>query len=491
MPLSPSIRIRDEGTDQGKVKIVDFVGSTLSASVSGSVATVTSSAGSGDVTGDDTSTTAQNIVAYNSTGGKNITELTGTQGDVLYHNGTIWAKLAAGTSGNFLKTNGAGANPAWAAASASATLDTIAAAAADQAGIANGDWNIRWNWAKVTNSEVAFEFGESSAATNGTSTSGVPNQVLLKLSTLAASTMSPLSVYSRANHVFSVAPSTTQVLLGDGTTANPILARASAVGTGISFNTFAGNQTVTIAMANVRFDIQSGAIAGGGVRLSPSGGGIRIVDSGAVNIIDIGDATANVLLFQAAAAAASRVQVSVNAAESVRWIIDGSNNNIMQASNAQATTAGYALNFRKSRGTVASPTVITTGDDLGTINFYGYVGATNTYQLAAYILGDSTGTISDSATGIGGIIGIYAATGAEPVEIANFQAATTTGGGWLTMQEADADPGTGVLASLDGVSIYNKNNKFVIAYNNAATITYISIPLDGSTTAWTHSTTAP
>lgn len=70
-------------------------------------------AGGGDVTGDDTSTTAQNIVAYSGTGGKNITELTGTQGDILYHNGTNWAKLAAGTLGQFLNTNGSGANPSW------------------------------------------------------------------------------------------------------------------------------------------------------------------------------------------------------------------------------------------------------------------------------------------------------------------------------------------------------------------------------------------
>lgn len=74
--------------------------------------------GSGDVVGDDTSTTVQNVVAYSTTGGKNITELTGTQGDVLYHNGTSWAKLGAGTSGHYLKTNGAGANPAWAAVAA-------------------------------------------------------------------------------------------------------------------------------------------------------------------------------------------------------------------------------------------------------------------------------------------------------------------------------------------------------------------------------------
>lgn len=36
------------------------------------------------------------------------------QGDVLYHNGTLWTRLAAGTSGYFLQTSGAGANPAWA-----------------------------------------------------------------------------------------------------------------------------------------------------------------------------------------------------------------------------------------------------------------------------------------------------------------------------------------------------------------------------------------
>lgn len=69
--------------------------------------------GKGDVVADDTSTTAQNIVAYSGTGGKNITELTGTQGDVLYHNGTSWAKLGAGTVGQYLETGGSGANPSW------------------------------------------------------------------------------------------------------------------------------------------------------------------------------------------------------------------------------------------------------------------------------------------------------------------------------------------------------------------------------------------
>ncbi len=40
------------------------------------------------------------------------------QGDILYKNGSGWTRLGAGTSGHFLKTNGAAANPAWAAVSA-------------------------------------------------------------------------------------------------------------------------------------------------------------------------------------------------------------------------------------------------------------------------------------------------------------------------------------------------------------------------------------
>src|SRR3990167_5543703 len=39
------------------------------------------------------------------------------QGDVLYHNGTIWTRLGVGTSGQFLQTQGASANPQWASPS--------------------------------------------------------------------------------------------------------------------------------------------------------------------------------------------------------------------------------------------------------------------------------------------------------------------------------------------------------------------------------------
>ena len=58
-----------------------------------------------------TNTTYWNLMAQT---GTDITSIAGlAQGDVLYYNGTSWVRLGAGTSGQFLKTNGSGANPAW------------------------------------------------------------------------------------------------------------------------------------------------------------------------------------------------------------------------------------------------------------------------------------------------------------------------------------------------------------------------------------------
>lgn len=51
---------------------------------------------------------------FTNIGGTSIRMGSDAQGDTLYFNGTNYVRLPAGTSGNFLKTNGAGANPAWA-----------------------------------------------------------------------------------------------------------------------------------------------------------------------------------------------------------------------------------------------------------------------------------------------------------------------------------------------------------------------------------------
>jgi hypothetical protein len=74
------------------------------------------------------------------------------------------------------------------AAGATATLNGISAATGAQAGIANGNNTIVWNWATTSAGAQAMTFGESAASTS----TGAPSIVQIK--TLAASTATPLTI---------------------------------------------------------------------------------------------------------------------------------------------------------------------------------------------------------------------------------------------------------------------------------------------------------
>lgn len=60
---------------------------------------------------------------------------------------------------------------------------------------------------------------------------------------------------------------------------------------------------------------------------------------------------------------------------------------------ASADADSFDIAFKKTRGTISSPTVITTGDELGTIQFSGYSGAGG-YVVGAAIKSISSGTIA-------------------------------------------------------------------------------------------------
>jgi hypothetical protein len=61
--------------------------------------------------------------------------------------------------------------------------------------------------------------------------------------------------------------------------------------------------------------------------------------------------------------------------------------------------------------------------------------------------------------------------------------------------EVAANPSAADLTSganaKDRLQVYMKADKLVFAYNNAGTVTYITLDLDGSDTTWTHGTSAP
>jgi hypothetical protein len=68
-----------------------------------------------------------------------------SQGDILYFNGTSWARLPAGTNGQFLQTQGTGANPQWANTSgggANTALSNLASVAINSALLPGTDDSI-------------------------------------------------------------------------------------------------------------------------------------------------------------------------------------------------------------------------------------------------------------------------------------------------------------------------------------------------------------
>ncbi len=69
----------------------------------------------------DNTITSAKIVGNAVTGAK-IAMGSDAQGDVLFYGGTDYERLAAGTSGQFLKTQGAGADPVWGTVSTDPTM---------------------------------------------------------------------------------------------------------------------------------------------------------------------------------------------------------------------------------------------------------------------------------------------------------------------------------------------------------------------------------
>jgi len=101
----------------------------------------------------------------------------GAQGDILYHNGTNWVNLAAGTNGHFLKTQGAGANPVWAEASGGAGTPGGADTQVqfNDGGSFGGDAGFVYN--KATDTATLVNLVATTVAVSGGITSTVANTV--------------------------------------------------------------------------------------------------------------------------------------------------------------------------------------------------------------------------------------------------------------------------------------------------------------------------
>ena len=126
------------------------------------------------------------------------------------------------------------------------------------------------------------------------------------------------------------------------------------------------------------------------------------------------DANANYLQIQLPAGGVVDVPVIVigEALDGVDLgLYDGVVNPLLALMSSGAVATASIWDFRKARGTLSAPTVITTGDDLGSIRAFGYSGAGG-YVEAARIEFDSTGTIA--TTRVPGLIRFSTGTDAAP-----------------------------------------------------------------------------
>jgi hypothetical protein len=83
------------------------------------------------------------------------------QGDVLYRGAATWTRLGAGTSGHFLQTQGAGANPQWAAGLSGGATDKLAIWAS--ASSLTHDTLLHWNGT----TDVLGVFGPTAGGASG------------------------------------------------------------------------------------------------------------------------------------------------------------------------------------------------------------------------------------------------------------------------------------------------------------------------------------
>ena len=166
---------------------------------------------------------------------------------------------------------------------------------------------------------------------------------------------------------------------------------------------------------------------------------------------DTTDANANEFLFQLPAGGAVDVPVIV-IGQSIESVDLAMYNGVVDPRvclmGVGAVTTGPGIDFRKARGTAAAPTVVTSGDDVGTIRGYAAVAA-GEYVQTAEIRFDCAGTIA--TTRGPGTITFLTATDAAPsvltaaLTISAAQLVTAAAGVTVTTGNVTITAGNAVL----------------------------------------------
>lgn len=232
------------------------------ASTGGGSGTVTSVATSSPITG-GTFTTSGTIACATCIASSS----TWAQGDVLYYNGSNWADLPAGTSGFFLKTLGASANPVWAsAAGGSLTVGTTAIASGTSTDIEFNNAGTLGEYAISGSGSVAMT---ASPTFTGTLAAAAITNTGQTITSTSANALT-VGANGATNPVLEINSSTSSVKTG-------VLIKGAAAGSGVAISTISssGNDSLSLDAKG------TGTINIG----NNSTGTINIGNTSAVNIV--------------------------------------------------------------------------------------------------------------------------------------------------------------------------------------------------------------
>jgi len=230
----------------------------------------------GTISIDDAGVTTAKI-ANDAVDGSKIAMGSDAQGDILYHNGTDYVRLAAGTSGQFLKSNGSGANPQWVDAASGGGWEFVSAStASSSATVAFTGFVSGYDYKVVFASVLPATDGVAFQAQLGISgptyrTSGYKG--LAGGTTSAAGTVSSDN-WSNNIHMSGTTcgSATDEYLQGEITILDPTAATDTNVFGTLNFaqtsgnrivGTFGGIHTTAEAMDAIKFYFYSGNISSG------------------------------------------------------------------------------------------------------------------------------------------------------------------------------------------------------------------------------------
>lgn len=276
-----------------------------------------------------------------------------TQGSVLYRNATSWVALAPGTSGQFLKTNGAAANPAWATAG-TGTVTSITAGT----GLSGGTITTSGTIAIANTTVTAGAYGNATSV--GTFTVNAQGQL-----TAAATTTIAIDAGQVTSGIFSVTRGGT----GFATYATGDMLYASAANTLSKLAAGTNGQVLTLASG-----IPTWAASTGGVtsfQTSLSGLTPATSTTGAVTLAGTLGATSGGtgltsystgdIVYASAANTLSKLAAGTNgyvltlAAGVPTWAAGGGGGGSVTISNDTATTSfEYPLFANATTGTVST-----------------------------------------------------------------------------------------------------------------------------------------